>query len=576
MDACIRRAAKDGRFRAVRYDGFWAPMDTLKERFDARGGPLPDWGRSPWALWRDQPNPGGAPIIPVDMPASRPRGTDEPPRPCHEPQQRASSSPPTTRRQVLARGLNTLLRGRRARRARRRSSSPTRARTRTAEVARARGVRVIETQRPRQGARPAPRRRAPRRPSRASTSDADVDLTAESVRVLVDTLARPGVLATSPVPRYDLSDVAALGPARAQGARAADERTGGGWRVRASTASTRPATRAWRRSRTSSPTTASCTAASPPGERVVSAGATSVVRPTTSVRREPAPPRARPAGQPAARRLWGSRARRAGCASGALVDLLRTRRRRPGRRGLLPRLLVAADRVAGPVAAGSAGPRSPGAPTSRAGVAPAARARLTAVDTRLITHRGFAARSDARSGTAMDVWGLPDWHDDQRAPCSWPPRARRHERDLSPADVRRLLLDDPSELAEVLPTFAAAVVDPVRRRPAWPPTTSASGTSSTAQRDGAGGRLDLEPRLRARARAPGWTSRRWPCRARWAGSSASARCSTASRKLATRRHRDAGGRRARPRRRTPRRPCTVAAWTSTTPSAPPPTCCGPT
>ena len=31
MDACIR-AAKDGRMRAVQYDGFWAPMDTLKER----------------------------------------------------------------------------------------------------------------------------------------------------------------------------------------------------------------------------------------------------------------------------------------------------------------------------------------------------------------------------------------------------------------------------------------------------------------------------------------------------------------------------------------------------------------
>ncbi len=31
MDACIR-AAKDGRMRAAQYDGFWAPMDTLKER----------------------------------------------------------------------------------------------------------------------------------------------------------------------------------------------------------------------------------------------------------------------------------------------------------------------------------------------------------------------------------------------------------------------------------------------------------------------------------------------------------------------------------------------------------------
>ena len=81
------------------------------------------------------------------------------------------------------------------------------------------------------------------------------------------------------------------------------------------------------------------------------------------------------------------------------------------------------------------------------------------MDTRLITHRGFAARSDARSGTAMDVWGLPDRHDD-RQPLLLSAGARRHERDLSPADVRSLLLHDPSELAEVLPTFGAAVVTP--------------------------------------------------------------------------------------------------------------------
>ena len=34
MDACVRAAA-DGKLRAVRYDGFWAPMDTLKERLGA-------------------------------------------------------------------------------------------------------------------------------------------------------------------------------------------------------------------------------------------------------------------------------------------------------------------------------------------------------------------------------------------------------------------------------------------------------------------------------------------------------------------------------------------------------------
>ena len=52
MDACIR-AAKTGRVRAVQYDGFWAPMDTLKER-----SALEEQyrrGNSPWALWRARP-----------------------------------------------------------------------------------------------------------------------------------------------------------------------------------------------------------------------------------------------------------------------------------------------------------------------------------------------------------------------------------------------------------------------------------------------------------------------------------------------------------------------------------------
>jgi len=49
MDGCVR-AAKDGRFRAVRYDGFWAPMDTLKER--AQLEELYRTGRCPWALWK--------------------------------------------------------------------------------------------------------------------------------------------------------------------------------------------------------------------------------------------------------------------------------------------------------------------------------------------------------------------------------------------------------------------------------------------------------------------------------------------------------------------------------------------
>jgi glucose-1-phosphate cytidylyltransferase len=60
------RAAADGRMRAVQYDGFWAPMDTLKERTSLEE----QWrtGVSPWALWREQPSHPGRPITPVEMP----------------------------------------------------------------------------------------------------------------------------------------------------------------------------------------------------------------------------------------------------------------------------------------------------------------------------------------------------------------------------------------------------------------------------------------------------------------------------------------------------------------------------
>ena len=53
MDGC-RRAAQVGRIRAAAYDGFWAPMDTLKERtaleLQYRSGD------SPWAVWRRKPS----------------------------------------------------------------------------------------------------------------------------------------------------------------------------------------------------------------------------------------------------------------------------------------------------------------------------------------------------------------------------------------------------------------------------------------------------------------------------------------------------------------------------------------
>jgi glucose-1-phosphate cytidylyltransferase len=43
------RAAHVGKFRAIRFDGFWAPMDTLKER--AALEEMHRSGNRPWALW---------------------------------------------------------------------------------------------------------------------------------------------------------------------------------------------------------------------------------------------------------------------------------------------------------------------------------------------------------------------------------------------------------------------------------------------------------------------------------------------------------------------------------------------
>ncbi|PFG30444.1 glucose-1-phosphate cytidylyltransferase [Paramicrobacterium agarici] len=49
MNACIRAAA-DGRFTANRYTGFWACMDTLKER--AYLEELHASGEAPWEIWK--------------------------------------------------------------------------------------------------------------------------------------------------------------------------------------------------------------------------------------------------------------------------------------------------------------------------------------------------------------------------------------------------------------------------------------------------------------------------------------------------------------------------------------------
>ena len=64
MDGCVR-AARDGKMLAARYDGFWAPMDTLKERSHLEE--LYRHGISPWALWRDRPVELGRPVTSVDV-----------------------------------------------------------------------------------------------------------------------------------------------------------------------------------------------------------------------------------------------------------------------------------------------------------------------------------------------------------------------------------------------------------------------------------------------------------------------------------------------------------------------------
>jgi glucose-1-phosphate cytidylyltransferase len=67
MDGCVR-AARDGKMLAVPYDGFWAPMDTLKER-----NALEDQyhrGTRPWAVWMDRPVNSRRGLQPSEPPAT--------------------------------------------------------------------------------------------------------------------------------------------------------------------------------------------------------------------------------------------------------------------------------------------------------------------------------------------------------------------------------------------------------------------------------------------------------------------------------------------------------------------------
>jgi len=71
MNACVRAAA-EGRMLAIPYDGFWAPMDTLKER--SRLEDLYRAGQSPWAVWRKHPPDPVRRINPLDAPDVAPSG----------------------------------------------------------------------------------------------------------------------------------------------------------------------------------------------------------------------------------------------------------------------------------------------------------------------------------------------------------------------------------------------------------------------------------------------------------------------------------------------------------------------
>jgi len=54
------RLALDGRLKAVRHTGFWAPMDTLKERSLLED--LHRSGRAPWELWVRRPDDARTPV----------------------------------------------------------------------------------------------------------------------------------------------------------------------------------------------------------------------------------------------------------------------------------------------------------------------------------------------------------------------------------------------------------------------------------------------------------------------------------------------------------------------------------
>ena len=47
----LQTLARDGELMAFRHDGFWRPMDTLRDRLELEA--MWETGHSPWKLWPD-------------------------------------------------------------------------------------------------------------------------------------------------------------------------------------------------------------------------------------------------------------------------------------------------------------------------------------------------------------------------------------------------------------------------------------------------------------------------------------------------------------------------------------------
>ena len=47
----LQTLAREGELAAFRHDGFWRPMDTLRDRLELEA--LWETGRAPWKLWGD-------------------------------------------------------------------------------------------------------------------------------------------------------------------------------------------------------------------------------------------------------------------------------------------------------------------------------------------------------------------------------------------------------------------------------------------------------------------------------------------------------------------------------------------